>query len=221
MKAISRIHRQTAVNEAVVTWLRRYFIAVGLVALGCAGWKYNLFIHTYQHVGRTSFQTWVLALDAGSYLLVLVLLLAPWWKFGDVLCALGYAIALPAGVYLMGGLSIVDLLYLHQQTLLHFILLSAVLAQVVWLFIPIRAKSRQATIAYEWKQRLRRDHKEERDLVEKFIREIEGADQDLDEWTRFAAGIRHDDPMAMWKRLDQEWGRWLESMNRNEPGKVH
>jgi len=148
-------------------------------------------------------------MDAGSYFLTLVLLLSPWWRLGVLIPALGYAIALPSCTYVIAGLSIVDLVYVHQQTLFHLFLLSGVLAQVFWLFLRLRAESRQATIAHRWKQRLREKHQDKIELVERFILEIENGEQDITRASKFADVSGKDDPSAMWKRLDAEWERWL------------
>ena len=192
-----------------MAWLRRYFIAVGLIALGCVRWKYDLFIHTHGHGGRIGFQTWVNAMDFGSYFLAVFLLLCPWWRLGEVISGLSYAIALPSCTYVIAGLSVVDLLYVHQQTWCHCFLLSGVLAQVFWLFLRLGEESRQATIAHLWKERLREDQRERIKLVEQFILEIEGDDHDVSGWRRFAEASRKDDPMGMWKELDAEWEKWL------------
>jgi hypothetical protein len=141
MKAISRMYRQRNANTLVMVWLRRYFIAGGVVALGCVRWKFHLFTHTPEHAGSNSFHTWVAAMDFGSYFLTVVLLLSPWWRLGDVISALGYAVVLPSCTYVIAGLLIVDLAYVHRQTLFHCILLSGVLAQVLWLFYDLRNKN--------------------------------------------------------------------------------
>lgn len=214
MKATSRAHRQTNVNTYAMAWVQRYFIAVGLVALGCAKWKYHLYLHTPKHDGKSGFQTFELLMDSGSYVLTVVLLLFPWWRLGDIITALGYAIVLPVCTYVLVGLSIVDLVYVHQQTLFHFFLLSGVLAQLFWLFLRLRAESRQAAIAHLWKERLRQKHQDKIELVERFILEIEGEDRDITRGSRFADVSRKDDPTAMWKRLDAEWEGWLSNSIR-------
>jgi hypothetical protein len=195
--------------------LRWSFVAVGLVSLACVRWKYRLLIqaHGFEHGGRSSFLTWVVAMDFVSYLFTVVMLLSPWWRLGDVISALGYAIVLPSCTYFLVGLSIVDLVYVHEQTLFHLFLLSGVGAQVFWLFLSLRAESRRATIAHLWKQRLRESHRGQIELAERFIREIEGEDRDVTRWSKFADICAKDDPMGMWKRMDLEWKAWA---NRGE-----
>ena len=210
MKAISQIQRQTRLKTSAMAWLRRYFIAVGLDALGCARWKYNLFIHAPKHGGWGSFQTWEFVMDGGAYLLVVVLMLAPWWRLGGMITPLGYAIVLPSCAYVIVGFLIVDLVYVHEQIWFHLLLLTGLVAQVVWLFIPLAAESRQIQIAELCKQHLRRKHREKPDLVEEFIVEIEGTgkNQNLSKWGRFADLSRKDDEIL--KRLDREFEKRLE-----------
>ena len=209
MKAIPTMYVQTNANTFVMGWVRRYFMALGLIALGSASWKYKLFIHSHEYGGRNSFQMWVMALDAGSYFLTVILLLCPWWRFSPLIAALGYAIVLPSCTYVIAGLSVADLVYIHQQTAVHLLLLSGLLAEILWLFLRLRAESRQATIAHLWKQRLRQKHQDKIELVERFILEIEDDDRDILRGSRFADISGNDDPTAMWERLDAEWKRWL------------
>jgi len=99
--------------------------------------------------------------------------------------------------------------YVHQQTLFELYLLSGLLSQSLWLFLRLRAESRQASSAHFWKQRLRENNKERIKLVEDFILEIEGGDHDLTRWSRLADAGGKGNPTEMWKRLDAEWERWL------------
>jgi hypothetical protein len=206
MKAVSAARYDTIGNLRAMTWLRRYFIAVGLIALGCAWWKFQSLIHSPGHFGPKGFGTWVLGIDSGSYLLTLALLLFPWWRLGGIPSALGYAIALPCCVYFLGGLSAVDMIYLHRQTLFHGFLLSGVLAQAVWAFLSFQAESRQAAMAHLWKERMRKKHLEKVPLVDRFILEVEGEDKDATQWGRFA---KSSDPNALWKAMDAEWENWI------------
>jgi hypothetical protein len=151
---------------------------------------------------------WVMALDAGSYCLTVILLLCPWWRLGDVIAALGYAIVLPSCTYVIVGLSVVDLVYIHQQTAVHLFLLSGVLAQTLWLFLRLRAESRQAAIVHLWKQNLRQRHRNKSGLVEQFILEVEGEGHDVTKWSRFAEASENGDSIAFWKRMDAEWREW-------------
>ncbi len=209
MRAISTVPSQAAVSRYAMPWLRRYFIAVGLIALGCVRWNFDLFIHTPQRVGFQGFKTFELAMDCSSYLVALVLLLFPWWRIGNLITGLAYAIVLPACVYILGGLSIVDVAYGHQQARFHLFLLSGVLAQVSWLFLRLRAESYRAEIAHLWRERLRRKHRDKIELVERFILEIGGEDKDIIRGSGLADESGLDDPNEMWKRLDGEWKRWL------------
>jgi len=81
-------------------------------------------------------------MDCGAYCLAVVLLLSPWWRMKDIIVVLGYAIFLPSCTYVILGLFIVDLVYVHQQTLFHLLLLSGLLAQVFWLFLGLRSQYR-------------------------------------------------------------------------------
>jgi len=206
VEAISQQYREAVMNSYAMTWVRRYFVAVGLVALCCAWWKYNLFVHTPKHVGAKSFETWVSLLDFGAYLLTVALLLYPWWRLGGIISTLGFVIALPSCIYILTGLSVADVAYVHEQTLFHFLLLSGLLAQVGWFFLSFLGENRLAEIADQWKQRLRRRDRERIDLVEEFILKIEGKEQDVTRWRRLAGTS---DPTVLWKRLDAEWKRWL------------
>jgi hypothetical protein len=207
-------------KSSLLTWLRRYFIAVGLAVLCCAGWKYSLFVHVLQHGGWNSLQTWESVLDSGAYLLGLVLLLSPWWELGGVVTALGYAIILPFCAYVLGGFLVVDLAYVHQQRLFHLFLLSGLAAQILWLFIPLAAKIRESEVAEACKALLHEAHHDALNLVEEFIVEIEGAgkDRDLSQWIWFAgAGFN---TAKIPERLEREFQKWLDERQTSQPSVV-
>jgi len=188
--------------------LRCYFVAVGVIALCCVRWKYDGLVHSFRYVGKSNFHAFDALMDSGSCVLGVILLLAPWWRLGVAISAICYAIAVPLCIYVIVGLSIVDLAYLHEQITFHLFLLSGVLAQGFWLFSRLRVESGQAAIVDRWKQHIRQKHRDKIELVERFILEMEGEEKDMIRASRFADLREKDDPSAMWKRLDAEWKRW-------------
>jgi hypothetical protein len=211
MKAISRAERQRIATRHIMTWSRRYFIVVGLIAIGFVRWKYNLHHQAHKNFGKDGFATWVDAMDYGSYFLTMFLLLCPWWQLGDLVATLGYAVALPICTYVIVGLGIVDIVYVHQQTLFYLFLLSGVLAQIVWLFLPLREEIQRAKDASLAKERLRQNHRERILLVERFILGIEGESHEVSRWNRFADASGRGNPMGMGKRVEVEFERWVNS----------
>jgi hypothetical protein len=149
-------------------------------------------------------------LDFATYVLVVFFLLIPWWRLGSVVCALGYSVALPACIYVVGGYLVVDLLYVHQQTLFLLLLLTGLLAQIFWLFNRLGADSRKVQAAESCKLHLRNHHPDELDLVDQFIIEIEGDENHPDkaQWSRFADADGRCDRTS--KQLELEFERWLE-----------
>jgi len=142
MKAISQAQRQLEFERFSKLWLRRYFLLVGLVALGFGKWK--LLDSRPGNIGSNGFQICIFGIDCAAYLLLEVLLLFPWWRMGAVITGLGYACALPACAYVLVGLSIVDAVYVHRPVWFHLLLVSGLLAQVFWLLISLGAQTAES-----------------------------------------------------------------------------
>ena len=73
--------------------------------------------------------------------------------------------------------------------------------------MPLGTKNRQRHTADLCKQHLREKYKEHAALVEEYIQEFEGPDQDIKRWGEFT-DIKQDDS-EMLQRLDVEFEKWL------------
>jgi len=173
--SISRWFRPSMNQRTILIWLRSYTIAAGLIVLGFAMWKFNLFIHTPRQGGWDTNRVWGVATNFGPYLVYAVLLLSPWWRLGNLICSLGYAIILPSCIYVTLSLFVVDVLYYHEQIWFHLLLLTAFVAELFLLLLPLAATPAEIQAANLRKQRLAPDDQDDSDLVEEIIVGIEGA----------------------------------------------
>ena len=202
-------------KQSIPAILRLYVTAVGLVTLGSVVWHCYTFIHTPDPGGWDLSRIWDLVVTLVPYVLFILFLLFPWWRLGYVIRALGYAIAIPIYTYIVVSFLIVDVIYFHQKTFFQGLLLSGLMAHILWLFLPLVVEFPIQT-AELCKRHLRHNHQNKLSLVERFILEIEGEDQDIGIWSSF---IDTENDKAL-KRLDLVFEKWLKRENVSRPAGV-
>ena len=129
----------------VVQGLQWFFVAIGVIALGCAKQEYLRLLHaphsTPHSTPHQSFLACASVLDFASYACAVILLLVPWWRLGSIVRVLGSSIFLPSCVYTIAGLLIADVVSIHQHWLFHLMLLSGLLALGTWRIAEIQRKT--------------------------------------------------------------------------------
>jgi len=193
-------------KQSILKVLRLYITAVSLVVLGYVVWQCYAFPGAAKSSGSEASRIWGLAIALLPYLLFVCFLLIPWWRLGDVIRTLGYAIALPVCAYVILSFFVVDLTHAHNKILLQSLLLSGLVAHIFRLFLPLADEARIQDAEF-CKRYLRQNHRNKLSLVEEFIAEVEGEDRDIGVWGRFIDTENRE----MLKRLDRIFEKWLNS----------